>query len=330
MHGVSNNTQHAKSVRAMPKKIIIDTDPGIDDAMAILFALASPELEVIGLTTIFGNVHTPRATQNALRLLEFAGRSDIPVAHGTEMPLYGEVENVADYVHGTNGLGNIPHLDPDAQPDSRNAAQFIVDSVMGNPGEVTLVAIGPLTNIALALAIEPKIVDNVAQVVVMGGAATVSGNVNPAAEANIYNDPHAADRVFTARWLVTMVGLDVTEQVIMDEAYLHSLAASRTGAYIEEISRFYLDFYERVNGLRMCHTHDPSAIAYVIDPSLFRARVGPIRVVGDGIARGQTIWDRRQHWYGPHPWTNRPAVNVCIDVDGERLLALYKQRILGA
>ena len=142
----------------------------------------------------------------------------------------------------------------------------------------------------------------------MGGAATVSGNVNPAAEANIYNDPHAADRVFTARWpMLTMVGLDVTEQVIMDEEYLRSLRASRTGAYIEEISRFYIDFYERANGLRMCHTHDPSAIAYVIDPTLFRARVGPIRVVGDGLARGQTIWDRRQHWWGPHAWTDRPA-----------------------
>ena len=315
----------------MPKKIIIDTDPGIDDAMAILFALASPEIELLGLTTIFGNVYTAQATQNALRLLEFAGRGDIPVAHGAELPLYGDVEGVADYVHGANGLGDIPHADPTSQPDPRNAAQFIIDTVMANPGEVTLVPVGPLTNIALALAIEPRIVDNVAEVVIMGGAATVSGNVNPAAEANIYNDPHAADRVFTARWpLLAMVGLDVTEQVIMDEAYLRSLRGSRTGAYIEEISRFYIDFYERANGLRMCHTHDPSAIAYVIDPTLFRARVGPIRVVGDGLARGQTIWDRRQHWWGPHAWTDRPAVSVCVEVEAERLLNLYKERILGA
>jgi inosine-uridine nucleoside N-ribohydrolase len=315
----------------MTKKIIIDTDPGIDDAMAILFALASPELDVIGLTTIFGNVHTEQATQNALRLLEFAGRGDIPVAHGAEMPLCGELDGVADFIHGANGLGDVPHDDPQGKRHDRYAAQFIVDTVMAHPGEVTLLPIGPLTNIALALAIEPAIVHNVAEVVIMGGAATVSGNVNPAAEANIHSDPHAADRVFTAAWpLLTMVGLDVTAQVIMDEAYFHSLAASRTGAYIEAISRYYLDFYERSNGLRMCHTHDPSAIAYVIDPTLFRSRVGPIRVVTEGVGRGLTIWDRRQHWHSPNAWTDRPAVNVCLEVDAERLLALYKERILGA
>lgn len=315
----------------MSKKIIIDTDPGIDDAMAILFALASPELDVVGLTTIFGNVHTEQATQNALRLLEFARRSDIPVAHGAEAPLCGELDGVADYVHGANGLGDVPHDDPQGSRHALYAAQFIVDMVMAHPGEVTLVPIGPLTNIALALAIEPAIVHNVAEVVLMGGAATVSGNVNPAAEANIYSDPHAADRVFTAPWpLLTMVGLDVTEQVIMDEAYFCDLGASRTGAYIEAISRFYLDFYERANGLRMCHTHDPSAIAWLIDPSIFGTRVGPMRVVTEGLGRGMTIWDRRQHWWGPHAWTDRPAVNVCLEVDGDRLLALYKERILAA
>ena len=315
----------------MPKKIIIDTDPGIDDAMAILFALASPELDVVGLTTIFGNVHTETATRNALRLLEFAGRSDIPVAHGTEVPLLGELDGVADFVHGANGLGDVPHDDPRSTPHAVYAAQFIVDTVMAHPGEVTLVPIGPLTNLALALAIEPAVAYNVAEVVMMGGAATVSGNVNPAAEANIYSDPHAADRVLTAPWpRLTMVGLDVTEQVVMDEAYFHSLRSSRTGAYIESISRFYLDFYERSNGVRMCHTHDPSAIAYVIDPTLFGTRQGPVRVVTEGLGRGMTVWDRRQQWYGPHAWTDRPPVNVCLEVDGERLLALYKERILGA
>ena len=164
----------------------------------------------------------------------------------------------------------------------------------------------------------------------MGGAATVSGNVNPAAEANIYNDPHAADRVFTARWpMLAMARLDVTEQVIMDEEYLRSLRASRTGAEIQKISRFYIYFHERANGLRMCHTHDPSAIAYVIDPTLLRPG-RPHRVVGDGLARGQTIRDRRQHWSSPHAGTDRPAVSVCVEVEAERLLNLYKERILGA
>ena len=228
-----------RNVSVMPKKIVIDTDPGIDDAMAILFALAAPELQLVGLTTIFGNVHTETATRNALRLLEFAGRSDIPVAHGAEVPLLGELDGVADFVHGVNGLGDIPHDDPLGTPHTLYAAQFIVDTVMAHPGEVTLLPIGPLTNIALALAIEPAVASNVAEVVMMGGAATVSGNVNPAAEANIYSDPHAADRVLTAPWpSLTMVGLDVTEQVIMDEAYFHALRPSRTGAYIDSICGF--------------------------------------------------------------------------------------------
>jgi len=314
----------------MPKKIIIDTDPGIDDAMAILFALNSPELEVVGLTTIFGNVHTALATRNALRLVEFAGRGRIPVVHGAHRPLHIELEGVADYVHGTNGLGDVPHDDPLGQAEECSAAQFIVNTVMRQPGEITLIPIGPLTNLALALLLEPRIVDQVSEVIVMGGAAMVNGNVNPAAEANIWNDPHAADRVFTAGWPVTMVGLDVTEKIVMDEEYFASLRGSRTGAYIDAISQYYLDFHYQWHAVRSCHTHDPSAIAYAIDPSLFTARVGPIRVVTEGIARGQTIWDRRQEWARPTAWSGQPMVNVCVGVDDRRFLELYRQRILAA
>lgn len=298
--------------------------------MAILFALNSPEVELLGLTTIFGNVYTPQATQNALRLLEFASRADIPVAHGAEQPLHGDLLGVADIVHGTNGLGDVLHGEPAGKPDPRSAAQFLVESIMAQPGQITLVPIGPLTNIALALALEPRIVNNVREVVIMGGAATVNGNINPAAEANIFNDPHAADRVFSAGWPITMVGLDVTEQVAMDEEYFTGLRRSRAGAYIYDISRFYIDFYERTTGLRMCHTHDPSAIAYVIDPTIFRARVGAVRVPTEGLARGQTIWDRRQQWSEPNHWTGRAPVNVCLEVDAPRLLDLYQQRIVGA
>ncbi len=141
----------------MPKKIIIDTDPGIDDAMAILFALHSPEVELVGLTTIFGNVHTALATQNALGLLEFAGHPEIPVAHGAAQPLQIAFDHPATFVHGENGLGEITLPTPTAQADPRAGAQFIVDMIMANPGEITLVPVGPLTNIALALALEPRI-----------------------------------------------------------------------------------------------------------------------------------------------------------------------------
>lgn len=313
----------------MPKKIIIDTDPGVDDAMAILFALKSPEVDLVGLTTVFGNVYTELATENALRLVEFAGRSDIPVAHGAALPLVVPLEYVADFVHGDDGLGNTNHPPPQGSPDNRPAAQFIVDMIMNTPGEITLVPVGPLTNIALALALEPRIAQNVAEVVIMGGAATINGNVNPAAEANIIHDPHAADVVFTAGWPITMVGLDVTMKTIMTDAYLASLKGSTFGDFIYAISRFYQDFHRQAYGLEGMHTHDPSAIAYIIDPTLFTTQSAPIRVATEGIALGQTIMDKYQQWDSPNPWSDVSPTNVCVDVDSDRLLALYGARIMG-
>ncbi|MEM7127585.1 MAG: nucleoside hydrolase [Chloroflexota bacterium] len=316
----------------MPKKIIIDTDPGVDDAMAILFAFNSPEVEVIGLTTIFGNVTTDLGTQNGLRIVELAQHPQIPVAHGSDRPLYIPLDGIADFVHGHDGLGNTNQPPPAGQPDSRSAAQFIVEMVMSNPGEITLVPIGPLTNLALALAIEPKIVQNVVDVVLMGGAATVNGNVNPAAEANIAHDPHAADLVFNAGWPVTMVGLDVTEQVIMEEAYLRGLKdnGGRSAAFIWDITRFYQNFHFQAIGLEGLHTHDPSAIAYVIDPSLFTTIQGGIRVITEGVATGLTLLDRRPEWPNTHAWSHSPKTNVCVGVDAPRLRQLYQERILRA
>lgn len=314
----------------MPKKIIIDTDPGIDDAMAILFALKSPEIEVVGLTTIFGNVHLPLATQNALRVVELAGRPAVPVAHGVEVPFCVPLGPMADFVHGRDGLGNVNLPLPTGRAMDRPAAQFIVETVMANPGQITLVAIGPLTNLALALKLEPRLAEKVAGVVLMGGAAAVNGNVTPAAEANIINDPHAADIVFTAGWSLTMVGLDVTLQTVMDEAYIAALKASGSeiGEFIYRISRFYQDFHHRTYGLEGMHTHDPSAIAYVIDPTLFATVRGPVRVVTEGMAIGQTLLDQHQKWQEPNEWSNKPPVNVCVRVDSERLLNLYRQRII--
>lgn len=311
----------------MSKKIIIDTDPGVDDAMAILFALKSPELEVVGLTTIFGNVYTDLATQNALRLVEFAGRPDIPVAHGANLPLIVPLEGVADFVHGSDGLGNTNPAPPTSEAIDTPAAQFIVEMVMAHPGEITLVPIGPLTNIALALALEPRIADNVAGVVLMGGAALVNGNVTPAAEANIIHDPHAADVVFGAGWPVTMVGLDVTMQTFMSEEYLASLKGTRTTDFIYDISRFYQQYHTQTYDLHGCHTHDPSTIAYLIDPTLFTVQSGPVRVLTEGLAQGQTLLDQRQRWDSSNGWTERPVVDVCVEVASERLLDLYKARM---
>jgi len=313
----------------MTKKIIIDTDPGVDDTMAILFAFNSPEVEVVGLTTIFGNVQVDLTTQNALRLAELGGRPQLPVAKGAAKPLVLPLEGVGDFVHGADGLGNTNQPPPQGQPLNMSAAQFIVETVMANPGQITLVPVGPLTNLALALALEPRLAQNVAEVVLMGGAAATGGNVSPAAEANIYNDPHAADLVFTAGWPITMVGLDVTTKAVMTEEYLRSLKASgsKFAEFIYNISRFYQDFHNQFYGSTDLHTHDPSAVAYVIDPTLFTTQQGAVRVVTDGIARGQTLMDRYGQWEEPSPWANQPVTNVCLDVEVDRLLALYKTRI---
>ena len=315
----------------MPKKIIIDTDPGVDDAMAILLAFNSPELEVVALTTVFGNVTTQLGTQNALRLVEFAGHPAVPVANGADRPLAVPLAGIADFVHGQDGLGNVYLPAPLGQPDPRPAPQLIIDLVMQYPGEITLVAVGPLTNLAIALMLEPRIVHSVAQVVVMGGAATVNGNVTPAAEANIWHDPHAADMVFTAGWPISMVGLDVTEKTFMSQEYLAALRGNRTGDFIWQISRFYQAFHTQTHkGMLGIHTHDPSAIAYLIDPTLFTVTRGPVRVLTEGIGLGMTLLDRRGEWYEANQWSRYAPVNVCVDVESERLLALYKARIQAA
>lgn len=308
----------------MARKIIIDTDPGVDDTMAIFYALASPELDVIGLTTIFGNAHTSLTTENALRLLEIAGREDIPVAKGADNPLTRPFRGGVPYIHGADGQGDVFLPPPKRQPLSQSAAEFIVEQIMAAPQEITLVPVGPLTNIALALRLEPKIVEHVQQVVIMGGAALVPGNVNPAAEANIYNDPEAADLVFSAGWDVVMVGLDVTHQIVMSREQIAHFASSSkpTAQHISRILPLYLDFVEGSRGGEAgMFVHDPSAISYLLAPDAFTVQEMPLAVATEGISRGK-VWA----WTAPRepepPWSNRRPVKVCVDVDAERVLAL--------
>jgi purine nucleosidase len=315
----------------MAHKIIIDTDPGVDDAMAIFFALASPELDVIGLTTIFGNVHTRLATTNALRLLEIADRTDVPVAPGADDPLAGPFGGPVAFVHGDDGQGNV-HLPPSqTEALSTTAAEFIIEQVMNAPGEITLVPIGPLTNIALALHLEPRIAENVREVVLMGGNALGPGNATPAAEANIHNDPEAADVVFGAPWQVTMVGLDVTHKVNMSSAHLDRYAQNDTpmAQHIAQIVPFYQGFFEHhYPGADGIFVHDSSAIAYIIDPTLFTVKRWPVRVETQGISRGKTWPDIGSgDWDRLPPWQDRPLVNVCVEVDAPRLLELELGRL---
>lgn len=312
------------------QKIIIDTDPGVDDAMAIFLALQSPELEVLGLTTVFGNVEAPLATANALRLLEVAGRPDIPVAHGAENPVAVPYKGAVPFIHGDDGQGNV-HLPPaQGKPLDISAAQFIVEQVMQQPGEITLVPIGPLTNIALALRLEPRIAHH-AKVVLMGGNALCPGNASPAAEANIYNDPEAADVVLGAGWDITMVGLDVTHKVCMTDTDLAQIASMETAMarYTTAIVKFYRDFMFDRSGMGGIYVHDSTAVAYLLEPDAFEVQHWPVRVdTGYGLGRGKT-WPDLGKADRPHlpPWQNRPNVRVCVGVKGERVVAMSLERM---
>lgn len=313
----------------MAKKVIIDTDPGVDDAMAIFFALQSPELDVIGLTTIFGNVHTTLATTNALRLLEIAGRTDIPVVKGADNPLAVPYAGPVPYVHGDDGQGNIFLPPPTAQAvPNKTAAEFIIEQVMAAPGEITLVPLGPLTNIALALRLEPRIAEHVREVVLMGGNALGPGNATPAAEANIHNDPEAADVVFGAPWHVVMVGLDVTHEVKMTSAHLaqYGKIDNPMAQHIARIVPHYVKFFEDSYHNDGIFVHDSSAVAYVIDPTLFKVEHWPVCVdMDNGISRGKT-WPALGERMIP-PWEGRPSVGVCVEVDGPRLVELEISRM---
>ncbi|MCB0004863.1 MAG: nucleoside hydrolase [Anaerolineales bacterium] len=311
----------------VPQRIIIDTDPGVDDSMAILFAFCSPEVEIVGLTTIFGNGGSEITTANALRLVELAGRPDVPVARGAETPLLRPFKGMGWMVHGRNGLGNVDFPAPKGTTDPRRAAQFIVDTVMASPGEITLVPLGPLTNIALAVMLEPKIAENVKEVVLMGGAANAQGNASATAEANIRNDPEAAKIVFEAPWKVTMVGLDVTRMSIMTPAYVEHLksAGNKYTDFIGQILPHYMGFYKQSTGLDGLYVHDSSALAYVIDPSLFTTRHLYVHVeTASPVNFGHTTADWRLN-----P-AEEPNVHVCVDVDHERFLNLYQQRLMEA
>jgi inosine-uridine nucleoside N-ribohydrolase len=294
-------------------------------------ALRSPEVEVIGLTTIFGNGATHLMTTNALRLLEIAGRTDIPVAHGADHPLVGLYERPPTFVHGDDGQGNVNLPPPDSAPLDISAAAFIIQQVTAHPGDITLLTIGPLTNLALALRLQPGIATKVKSVVVMGGNAIASGNATPAAEANIYKDPEAADIVLGAEWPLTMVGLDVTRHVVFTDAHMAQLTASDNplARHCARITPFYRDFYRKFvdDGF---HLHDPTALACVINPDLFQTEEWPIRVEGDGIGRGKT-WPltnpTRIDQSGYEPWRGRPPVTVCVAVDADPIAQMTLQRI---
>jgi inosine-uridine nucleoside N-ribohydrolase len=293
------------------QKIIIDTDPGVDDALAIHMAFADPRLDVIGLTTVFGNVHTHQATRNACHLVEMAGLS-VPVAHGAEKPYRQARRDPAHFIHGAEGLGDLPAPAPKTAADPRSAAQFICDMAEEHGQDLILCPIGPLTNLALALELDADLPNKIGGVVLMGGAVNVPGNVNAFAEANIHNDPHAADMVFAAGWNVTIIGLDVTQKILCTSQHLEDIAkgAPGIGGFLRDVSEFYVRFYRDTCAYDGCCLHDPAALIAITDPDWFTYESAPVRVTVEGEQAGDTrIVDDQ----------DRPKVRFAVACDAHRI-----------
>jgi inosine-uridine nucleoside N-ribohydrolase len=310
----------------MPRRVIFDTDPGVDDAMALFFLLQSPELELEAITTVFGNVDVEQTTRNAVILLDVAGRADIPIAPGAGRPLmpHRQRQQGGAIVHGDNGLGGAALPDPSRQPGSQRAVELIVERVMAAPGEITLIAVGPLTNVALATCLEPRIVENVRELIVMGGAATVPGNVTPVAEANFHNDPEAAAIVIAAGYRLALVGLDVTLHAIIAPEQIDHLRdhGGEVGGFIHAISSHYGAHYARRTGRIGFPMHDSAAILYAVDPSYFSTDRWYIEIeTTSPRGAGMVMTDRRGRWGHPANTT------VCTAIDDERFLRLYLDRL---
>jgi inosine-uridine nucleoside N-ribohydrolase len=321
------------------KKIIFDTDPGTDDALALMLALNSPELDVRAITVVPGNVTAAMGLENALRMVSLANRCDIPVASGAQHPLFQKLVT-AEFWHGKNGLGNIELPPSKCKVDSRFGPDLIIQLVHASPHEITLIPVGPLTNIALAVEKDPSIVPLVKEVILMGGSIT-GGNVNAAAEANIYNDPEAAQIVFQAGWPLTMVGLEVGDKALFTRKYLGDLSQSHgpVNDFIVSVAKFMVGLSETF-GASGSPMYDPSAVAVAIDPTLVKVQEMHVDVETRGeFTRGETVGNRhgdveRNVLHGDRYViegvdTVKPNAKVCVDVDADRLLQLFVSRIRG-
>ncbi|GAV66089.1 IU_nuc_hydro domain-containing protein/TFIID_20kDa domain-containing protein [Cephalotus follicularis] len=316
---------------AKREKLIIDTDPGIDDSIAIFMAFQNPELEVLGLTTIFGNVTTEDATRNALLLCEIAGFPGVPVAEGSPEPLKGGRPRVADFVHGSDGLGNIFLPPPKAKKSEKNASEFLVDTVSKYPGEVSILALGPLTNLALAIKRDSSFASKVKKIVVLGGAFFALGNVSPAAEANIYGDPDAADIVFTSGADIVVVGINITTQVLLTDADLLEWRQSkgRHSLILSDMCKFYRDWHVKSDGVYGIFLHDPVSYVALVRPDLFSYKKGVVRVETQGICVGHTLMDQGlKKWNANNPWSGYSPISVAWTVDVVEVLNYIRKTIM--
>jgi inosine-uridine nucleoside N-ribohydrolase len=327
------------AAQAAPRRVIIDTDPGVDDALAILLALNSPELKVEALTVVPGNVEAAQGLENALKIVSLAGRCDVVVAGGAQHPLNQKLIT-AQFWHGKNGLAGVELPASKCKADSRFGPDLIIEMVHKYPYELTLIPVGPLTNIALAVSKDPSIASLVHDIVIMGGSIT-GGNVDGAAEANIYNDPEAAQIVFNAGWMVTMIGSDVGERTLLTRKYLAELQANHgpESDFVAKLADFYLTRSEK-SGYSGAAMYDPLAVGTVIDPTLVTLKDMHVDVETRGeFTRGETVANRmgsneNNVLHGDHyeiegsiPLT--PNARVCLASDADRFVNLFISRIKG-
>jgi purine nucleosidase len=304
--------------------IIIDTDPGQDDAIALLLAAASPELELLGVTTVAGNVPLQLTTLNARKVMELAGRRDVPICAGADRPL--DVALVtAEHVHGETGLNGVELPEPTLALDPRHGADFIVQTLREREaGTVTLCPLGPLTNIALALRRAPDIAPRIRRIVLMGGGFFEGGNVTPAAEFNIYVDPQAAHEVFTSGVPITMAPLDVTHEALTTEKRIEAIRAigNRVGGVVAAWMEFFERYDEEKYGQDGGPLHDPCVIAFLLRPELFTGRDCNVRIETQSeLTRGMTVID----WWAV---TGLPVnAQVLRHIDSDGFFALLTERL---
>lgn len=304
-------------------RILLDTDPGADDALAILLILASPEIQLEAITTVHGNVGIEKTTRNALAILEFL-KADIPVAKGCSRPLIKSPHNWGDAVHGASGLGQAKLPEPKSKPVDLHAVDYLIHRFLAEPKELSLFAVGPLTNLAMAIRKEPRFAEAVKDLVIMGGAVRSGGNVTPLAEFNIHEDAHAAHIVFNSGIPITLIPLDATYKCLLTPADIERLlkTASPVAHFIRDVMADYMAFYSRYEGFTGCALHDPLTVAALVAPELLHLEEHYVDVdISGGVSTGKTYADFMKV-------AKKPAnMKVALDVKGREFVELFVERM---